>query len=132
MYKPLIIVAISVLGAMLFFSLVFGTMFVEIGRFLNDPTDDAQFDRDVWLQHRDDSGSDNPRFTMLADLCSNVLKAGMTRQEVLDRLGPSDESATDRLSYTLGDRSHFGFDLFYLSLEFDSADRLRSMEIVGH
>jgi hypothetical protein len=62
----------------------------------------ASFDQEVWLQNSGVEDTRNPRAYMVQDVIKNHLRAGMTRQQVVQKLGvPYKEAATYLLPPTM-------------------------------
>jgi hypothetical protein len=76
------------------------------------------FDTALWkAQHGRDEALENPRTSMVGPLIEDRLKAGMSRAEVLELLGPPEFQRNDSDYYTLG-RSPYGVDYEYLVVHY--------------
>jgi len=106
--------------------------------YLRDPYAGRRFDPVVWRRCSAAATSyepENPRARMVSDLLETRLRAGMSRQIVLDLLGDPDERSTyDEvrwLTYYIGGYSGgpvlAGYD--YLDIEFDEAGALRTAKV---
>lgn len=71
---------------------------------LENPYNDRRFDAALWQAQAGSDAFLNPRGQMTADLLANQLRAGMTRDEVLNLLGTPElgSESGDSLSYILG------------------------------
>jgi hypothetical protein len=97
------------------------------------PFDDRSFDRETWLALHNDSDADNPRGKMARDIQRRLLLGQVTREEVLDLLGPPDHGQRDdMLSYNLGMWSGFRMDYDSLDIYFDDQGRVVDVLIVQH
>ncbi len=101
--------------------------------FLNNPFNDEKFNQAVWLQYHKSDDWNNPRGKMAEDLKKKILKAKMSRQEVLNMLGPPDfREEKVLLSYDLGMWSGFRIDGDSFDVYFDSSDHVEEILIVQH
>lgn len=97
------------------------------------PYDDEAFDEDLWKVHHTDFIKRNPRGLMAEAVQTDVLRPGMRRAEIMEKLGPPDlADEVDMLSYNLGAWSdaNQGFDSLNIHLSEDGT-MIRS-EIIRH
>jgi len=99
--------------------------------FNKDPFDDRAFNQEVWLDHFEDHGMANPRGRMAYSVRDLLLESHMTREEVIDLLGPPEiDSEIHSIQYLLGAWSSIRIDLDYLVISFDDDDRVIEVRIV--
>ena len=96
---------------------------------LDDPLDDARFDRAVWLAARTNQSAHNPRGPMVVDLQQRFLHRGMTRRQVETVIGrPNGISKYGGSSgvdyYYLGYCGSFAVDPTSLQVHYDKRGRL--------
>lgn len=84
----------------------------------NKSTNVKKFDSEIWLANAGNEEKDNPRAEMISELIDEVLKVGMTRDEVIKLLGPPDSTRDTRELYDIG-RSPWGVDLEYLAIDYE-------------
>jgi len=121
------------------FTLVCGVIFIRspfyvlADMLLNpDPFDDRVFNQEVWLQHYDDWDAANPRGRMAYSVRDTLIEARMTREEVLEMLGPPEYgSATYSIKYLLGAWSGIRIDYDFLEIYFDESERVNKVLIYG-
>ena len=102
----------------------------------DEPWDEMRFDRVRWIARTPWRGDRRPerllRALMLDDAIARVLRPGMTKREVTDRLGPPDPNPGSEpagLCYELGPWEGWGMDgADYLAIHLDRAGRVLSFE----
>jgi len=130
MKKLLRIVAILLgLGALIAAGL-FGYLYFVV---LDNPFDNKEFNRELWIDFHDRDELPNPRGEMLEDLTNNHLHKGMKKEEVINLLGLPDYIVEDNLiRYELGLWAGFNVNTVYLHIEFSSADIATNIYTVQH
>ncbi|WP_027158172.1 hypothetical protein [Methylobacter luteus] len=108
------LLAAGILGIVAFFGYIYFTL-------ADDPFNNREFDREVWVSFYENMDPDNPRGEMYEDLVASHLRKGMKRMEVVALLGKPDvEDVKNLLSYNLGMWS--GFRIDYDSLDIALSD----------
>lgn len=96
-----------------------------------DPFDDRSFNQKVWLDHYEDWGIGNPRGRMAYSVQKLLLDSRMTREEVIELLGPPEYGSEDsNFQYLLGPWSAFRMDYDLLIITFDEDDRVKDVRII--
>lgn len=86
---------------------------------LDDPFNNRDFDKEIWLKSHADMDPDNPRGEMYEDLVENHLSKGMSKTEIFGLLGQPDfQNTEDLMSYNLGMWSGMRIDYDSLDLKF--------------
>jgi hypothetical protein len=99
------------------------------------PLHGAAFDRDVWVETRNNRGARHPRDPMVNAVRVRLYRDKPARQEVIALLGEPgmserDKRGRDFLSYGLG--TLYSLDYHSLDIYFDENDRVTKMCIVQH
>ncbi len=98
-----------------------------------EPFDDRPFDAETWRMFAGSEVPDNPRGRMAEAVVSEVLEPGMTREAVVEMLGPAEfEDPTGPLTYNLGMWSGPRTEYDWLDIYFDTDGRFTHAEIVQH
>jgi hypothetical protein len=105
-----------------------------------DPYNDERFRPTDWR-----SSSPEVRARMCRDLLSNHLRAGMTKANLVSKLGDPDEiligttdagghrlTGHETYSYYIGSWSAYGYDDAFVYIHFDSIGKVQSAEINGY
>jgi hypothetical protein len=97
-----------------------------------DPFDDRSFNQRVWLKHYDDWSWDNPRGPMAGSVRDLLVETRMTREEVIELLGPPEISEGDyAVRYLLGPWRGIPIDDDFLVVYFDEDGRVKDVRIMG-
>lgn len=123
-----------IIGICVFLALVVGVWWY-VYPIINDPFNDAQFDRAVWLAASGSSKADNPRGPMAEDLQRRFLHKGMTRRQVESIIGKPDSNSEYDREYGIEnyDVGRWGFcviDLQYLQVHYDKHGVLIQTQIL--
>ncbi|GLS46832.1 hypothetical protein [Methylobacterium brachythecii] len=85
------------------------------------------FDGRAWKAAYGSTERKNPRAAMVEEVKA-ALETGMTREAIIDRLGPPEIEKDGVLTYALG-VGGFGVDYSYLVLRLDGGGRLSSVSV---
>jgi hypothetical protein len=125
---------IIILGIMLICIVLFirSPLYIVFDMMVNqDPFNDRAFNREVWLAHHEDWSMANPRGRMAYSVRDLLLESRMTREEVIELLGPPEVgSESHSIQYLLGAWSGFRIDYDFLVISFDEDDRVNEVRIV--
>ena len=100
---------------------------------LNNPFNDKDFDREIWLENTGNRDQNNPRGRMAYSLRDLLAKERPDRDEVIELLGEPDFGTPDstRVSYLLGFWSGMRMDMDTFDVSFRDG-RLESIALVQH
>ncbi len=88
----------------------------------------GEFNAEQWKAQRGVEASENARQGMIPEL-EKILRAGMSREEVIALLGEPDIKENNRFEYELG-LLGFGVDYAWYVIEFDEEKRLKNFGLV--
>jgi hypothetical protein len=125
----LILVLVMVLAAFCLVAFLF-----VVGIVMHDPFSFSDFNQKKWFAPVSTAESLSCyRGSMGNDIVENVLKAGMSHQDVVNLLGPPEREETPRESeYVLGMCSGLGMDYDVLHIYFYQSGKLTHSEILQH
>jgi outer membrane protein assembly factor BamE (lipoprotein component of BamABCDE complex) len=88
------------------------------------------FDREVWFSSARTGFDDCIRGAMAGDVQNRIIKKGMSKQDVLNKLGPPDSYHSDSIEYILGMCDPI--DPYGLNIFIGADGKVTNTEIVQH
>jgi len=125
------LILVLIMGVAVFCLVAF--LFI-VGILIHDPFSLSDFNQKKWFATVSTAKSLSCyRGSMGNDIVENLMKAGMSHQDVVNLLGPPDREETPRESeYVLGMCSGLGMDYDVLHIYFNQAGELTHSEILQH